>query len=150
MISCDANILICALSDKLEHHKRARKFLGDQISNIEFALSELVLMELYVLLRNPLLVTNPMSAEKACGLISDLRRNPKWTILKGTSDVSEHVWKVASTPQFPRRAIYDARIAYSLAAEGVTTFATNNVKDFRRFGVLDLFDPLSASDEREN
>lgn len=45
-------------------------------------------------------------------------------------------------PTFPRRAIFDARLAYTLAAEGVTRFATRNVRDFQRFGAFEVFDPL--------
>ena len=73
--------------------------------------------------------------------IQAYRENKYWRIDKGTRDVSEEIWRAASGADFPRRAIFDARIAYSLAAFGVKRFATRNVGDFERFGVLEAFDP---------
>ncbi len=85
---------------------------------------------------------SPLPPGDAVDLIMELRANPYWTILPTTQDVSTKVWAVARQPQFPRRAIFDARLAHSLAAEGVKMFATRNVTDFQRFGLFDVFDPI--------
>jgi predicted nucleic acid-binding protein len=134
--------LVHAFDPTSEHYDKAHEFLVKNLRNRNFALSEFVLQEFYLLLRNQTVFVRPLGAPQAAAQIQELRANPYWTVLKGTTDVSEQIWSVAKTPQFPRRAIFDARIAYSLAAEGVTRFATNNLKDFGRFEVMELFNPL--------
>ena len=143
MTSCDTNILLYAHNPRMPERVAALGFLNNRKDDPDFAISEFVLVEFYNLLRNPAVLPSPFSALAAVAKIEELRANPHWTILKGAADVSDQVWRVAATPDFPRRAIFDARLAYSLAAEGVTRFATRNVADFRRFGAFEVFDPLA-------
>lgn len=143
MLSCDTNILLYAYNQKASEHTKAIEFITENLANSEFAISELALIEYYVLLRNPAVSTNPLSAQQAVSVIKTVRANPNWTVLKATTDVSEDVWRAASKSDFPRRAIFDARLAYSLAADGVKRFATRNVADFQRFGLFEVFDPIS-------
>ena len=142
MTSCDTNILVYAYNEMAPEHGAAFRFLASHLQDDRFALSELVLIEFYVLIRNPAIFPDPASASRAVSVIQELRSNPFWTILKGTVDVSDPMWAAAASRSFPRRGIFDARLAYSLAAEGVTRFATRNVSDFEGFGVFEVFDPL--------
>jgi len=146
MISCDTNILVYALNSSAPEHSRASRFIAKHLVNREFVLSEFVLFELYVLLRNPKVFMRPLIAHEAVEQIIELKSNPYWTIVKGTNDVSDFVWTVAALDAFPRRAIFDARLAFSLWQEGVTLFATRNVSDFTRFEVFEVFDPISEPD----
>ena len=142
MTSCDTNVLVYAYNVSAPEHDRAVRFLTSHLRDREFALSELILVELYVLIRNPVIFPKALSSTEAATVIEELRSNPFWTILKAATDVSERVWAASAAKDFPRRAIFDARIAYSLAAEGVTSFATRNTEDFRRFGTFEVFDPI--------
>lgn len=144
MLSCDTNILLYAYNQSAPEHKQSIDFITKNLTNSEFAISELALMEYYVLLRNPAVTKAPLSAQQAVSVIKTVRANPNWTVLKGTTDVSDDVWRAASKNDFPRRAIFDARLAYSLAAQGVKRFATRNVADFQRFGLFEVFDPISS------
>lgn len=150
MTSCDTNILAYAHNAAAPEHPKALAFLTAHLEDPDFALSELVLFEFYNLVRNPAVFPKPLSAPKAVQTVAELRANPYWTILKATTDVSDAIWTVAATPQFPRRAIFDARLAYSLAAEGVTRFATRNVTDFSRFNAFESFNPLAEGDGQPN
>ena len=58
--------------------------------------------------------------------------------------LAEPLWRAAASPQFPRRRIYDARLALTLRHHGVTEFATANVKDFEGFGFTRVWNPLAA------
>jgi toxin-antitoxin system PIN domain toxin len=145
MISIDTNIFLYAIDSKSDAHDKAFEFVSSHLTNESVLISEFVLMEIYVLLRNPALFKVPLSAQLAAESIAQLRTNPHWTISKGTIDVSEQVWREAGKAQFPRRAIFDARLAHSLAAEGVKRFATRNVADFERFSLFEVFDPLLFS-----
>ena len=66
--------------------------------------------------------------------------------------VSDEISVVATTlghPQpFARRRVYDARLALSLRRQGVTEFATANVKDFEGFGLARVWNPLERSSRR--
>ncbi|CAN5519569.1 type II toxin-antitoxin system VapC family toxin [soil metagenome] len=142
MTSVDTNILVYAHNVAAPEHPKALAFLTAHLEGRDFALSKLILLEFYNLLRNPAVFPRPLSATDAVETIQNLRNNPYWTILKATTDVSDAIWTVAADPSIGRRAIFDARIAYSLAAEGVKRFATRNVTDFDRFATFVSFDPL--------
>ena len=143
MTSCDTNILVYAYNEDAPEHPRARSFLLDHLKDSDFAISEFALVEFYNLLRNPRIFPRALSSSAAVDLVQELRHNVYWRRIDGGTDVSEKVWRVAGTRDFPRRAVFDARIAYSLASEGVTRFATRNVGDFARFDVFETFDPIA-------
>ena len=68
MISCDTNILFAAFEMSRPGHAVARRFLEAQGESPDFALCELSLLELYVLLRNPATARRPLDATQAAGL----------------------------------------------------------------------------------
>ena len=144
MISCDTNILFPALEKSRPEHASARAFLESVSDDPEFALCELVLIELYVLLRNPAVATRPLSAESAVGLIQSLRSNPKWDILDypgAAAGTMDELWKLAGQPGFARRRIIDARLALTLRHHGITEFATAKEKDLADFGFKRVWNP---------
>ena len=142
MIAFDTNVLFPALEPSHPDHRRARAFL-DALGG-EVALSELVLMELYVLVRNPALVRRPLGAAAAVKLIRHLRSHPRWRLLDAPEGVMAEVWEKAAAPGFGRRRIYDARLAVSLLRQGVDELATRNVRDFWGLGFARVFDPLAG------
>jgi len=145
MISCDTNILFVALEVSQPGHLTARRFLEAHQNDPEFALSELSLMELYVLLRNPATARRPLPAAEAVALVQRLRQNPRWDVLDypgPSAGIMGELWQLASTADFARRRVFDARLALTLRHHGVTEFATNNLKDFQEFGFDRVWDPL--------
>ena len=106
---------------------------------------ELVLMELYVLVRNPAIAARPLGAAQAVALIETLRTNPRWRLLDAPDGIMAMIWKKAAEPGFGRRRIFDARIGVSLVRQGVTEFATRNVSDFQGLGFARVFDPLAQT-----
>ncbi len=146
MLSCDTNLLFWALEVSRPEHSAARAFLDGQTANPDFTICELVLTELYVLLRNPATAPVPLDPPNAVGIIQSLRTNPHWRLLDyhGTgSGLMDSLWARAATPQFARRRIYDARLALTLRHHGVTEFATANVKDFEGFGFTRVWNPIA-------
>jgi len=133
------------MNEDAAEYERTNAFLAANLRNKNFAVSELVFLELYVSLRNPAIFPRPLSAAKAAGVIQALRSNPHWKILNSRSDTWDQVWSVASQTDFPRHAIFDPRLAYSLAADGVTQFATRNLRDFHRFNTFEVFDPTESA-----
>lgn len=146
MTSCGTNILFVALASGCPGHRQARAFLEERSDDPEFSLSELVLVELYVLLRNPVIPQRPLSPEEAVGIVQSLRSNPRWDILDypgPAARVMDAVRERAAAPGFARRRIFDARLALTLRHHGVTSFATANEKDFAGFGFERLWNPLA-------
>lgn len=151
MTSCDTNVLFVALESSRPGHARARQFLDGHRDDSEFALCELVLMELYVLLRNPVVARHPLSAEAAASLIGELRRNPRWDLLDypgPEAGIMGQLWERASGAGFPRRQVFDLRLGLTLRHHGVTEFATANGKDFQDLGFRKVWNPLDAPDDQ--
>ena len=75
MLSADTNIFIHAADPDSPLHSQARDFFQflDQ-KNEEFVLCELVLVELYMLLRNPAVFAKPYTASEAAGYCSSLKQ----------------------------------------------------------------------------
>jgi predicted nucleic acid-binding protein len=111
----------------------------------DVVISELVLVELYTLLRNPVVVEHPLSGRDAVAVIDKYRRHPRWR-LEGfppdSSRLHEALWGLAAGARFGRRRIFDARLALSLLQHGVRDFATANVRDFEGFGFRRVWCPL--------
>ena len=142
MISFDTNILLAALEASSDDHQVARQFLEGHQNDPSVAVCELVLLELYTLLRNPKVCERPLSSGYAATIIQAFRHHPNWRLLDYASAVSEDLWAhAAKSPA--RLRIYDIRLALTLRHHGVTDFATRNVKDFQGFGFKKVWDPLA-------
>jgi len=145
MTSCDTNILFVALEATRPGHLRARAFLDSHRDNRSFVICELVLLELYLLLRNPTICHRPLGAPEAVGVIRQLTANPAWMLVDYPGPehaLSMRLWELAAAPDFPGRRIIDARLALALRHHGVTEFATANPRDFQGFGFRRVWDPL--------
>ncbi len=142
MISCDTNILYYAVNSSCPESIKARSFLEENADNSDFAICELNLMELYVLLRNPKMNSKPASAEKAVGIVRKFRCNPSWRVIDYPGALMEAIWMEAARHALPYRAIFDIRLALTLLHHGVEEFATRNVKDFKTFPFRKIWDPM--------
>jgi len=145
MIGIDTNLLLYARLSGNPFHEQARDFLDGLADSPEVAISELVLVEFYLALRNPAIIDAPLSAAEAVEECQLFRRHPHWLLVEN-AEVMEQVWDLASNRNFARRRIIDARLAKTLIAFGVTEFATTNVRDFEEFGFSKVWNPLSSMD----
>lgn len=148
MLSIDANILLYAYSEAAPEHDRALAFITAQSRNKNVALSEFVLTEFYLLLRNPAVLKKPLSAQDAVQVIQSYRQHPVWKTLgfpPTSREIHTDLWNQAATPGIARRRIYDTRTALCLRAYGVTEFATANIKDFEGFGFKKVWNPVTTS-----
>ena len=141
MISVDTNILLYAQNKDYSEHRAAYDFISEIGQQDRVVICELVLVELYVLLRNPAVIKKPLTSSQAAETCDHYRQNPKWRLVEN-APVMDAVWQKANTPQFPRRKIFDTRIALTLIYHGVTELATANTKDFQDFGLQRVWNPL--------
>ena len=104
-------------------------------------LAEQVLFEYYRLLRNPAVLEAPLSAPEALARARFFREEA------GCEHCGYDLacWDAAADwlarPAFPARRTFDAVLAATLHANGVTRFFTRNAKDFAGFGWFELVDP---------
>ena len=145
MKSLDTNLLFIACNARAEGHVLCRDLLLDWSAREDVVICELVLVELYNLLRNSTLMKgNELSAEDAVRVIRRFRRHPRWRLVEN-APVMDAVWELARERNFPRRRIFDARIALTLLHHGTTEFATANLKDFQAFPFQHVWNPLDLS-----
>ena len=145
MLALDANILLYAINTASPFHGRAKSFVESLGSRQDVAISEFSLVEFYVLLRNPAVLTSPLRASEGVEVVQTYRHHPHWNLLgfdPDSSGLHDELWPLAAPEAFARRRIYDARLALSLRRQGVTEFATANVKDFQGFGLARVWNPL--------
>ena len=144
MLSCDTNILFAASCPDDPKHAAARAFLEAHADDENFVVAEQTLVELYCLLRNPVLQKNPLSAGDATAVISSYRGNPAWAVvdIPASPDVMNAVWRRASSRNFARRRIHDVRLAKTLKYWKVDEFHTRNTRDFADAGFRVLSNPL--------
>ena len=148
MISFDTNLLLYSLNRDCAEYGDARAFFTSLPTGAgAVAICELVLVELYVLLRNPAVVKNPLNAPDAAALIQTFRCHPVWRLIDypgNTPAITEGIWRLAAQPGVGRRVIFDARLALTLRHHGVTEFATRNEAHFGGFGFARVWNPLPA------
>jgi uncharacterized protein len=146
IISVDTNLLFFAFAEDRPEHSSTTVFINSLLDREEVLLSELILVELYRLLRNPAVVSKPLSASEGTEVIQIWRQHPRWKIIgfpPHSRELHDRLWKVAAGSAFGYRRIYDARLALTLLQYGVTEFATVNVKDFKEFGFRRVWNPLA-------
>jgi len=145
MRSIDANLLFYAFNADAPQHAASADFIDTQSQREDVLLSEFILTEFYVLLRNPALLTKPLTSADAVEVIQTYRRHPLWQIAgipNKSRELHDSLWEAAAQSQFARRRIYDARTALSLISLGIEEFATANTKDFQDFGFKRVWNPL--------
>ncbi len=139
--SFDPNIAVYACNDGCPEQEAAVKFLGSLALRQDVAVSEFMLVELYLKLRNAKIFGDPMSAPEAAAVCQGFRSNTNWELIGEGPDMDE-VWKQAAKKDFAVRRIVDLRLGLSLLQHGVSEFATANVKDFEKIGFNRVWNPL--------
>ena len=142
MLSIDTNILLYAQNADCSEYARASGFLTEWTGRSDVVLCELVLVELYILLRNPAVVARPLGAKAAAVVCQAYRKHPRWRLVEN-APVMAQVWKLAAGESFARRRIIDVRLARTLQHHGVTTLATVNARDFAGLGFARVWNPLA-------
>lgn len=143
MLTADTNLFIHAADPDSPQHQKARRFFAElEPQEEEFVVCELVLVELYMQLRNGAIFVKPYSAREAAAHCLALKQNPLWRCVDYDAQVSPTLWQWAADTKSGFRQIIDARLALTLRHHGVTKLATVNVKDFKSFDFERVWNPL--------
>ena len=144
MISADTNIFIHAFDVRSPRNTAARDFLERQSGNANFVVCELVLVELYMALRNPSVFERPMNAGESAKVCTGLCASNGWQLVDYHHAIRKNLWRMAEDDATAFRQIIDARLGLVLKFNGVEEFATVNVKHFRAVNFNRLWNPLMA------
>jgi hypothetical protein len=90
---------------------------------------------------------HPLDAEEAVEVIQTYRDHPRWRLLGFTVEsrpLHDALWQKARRKDFAFRRLYDARSALTMTSQGVTEFATVNVKAYEGLGFRKVWNPLAA------
>lgn len=143
MLTADTNLFIHAADPDSPLHEPAQNFFSNMAQGQEeFVLCELILVELYMQLRNPAIFVKPYTAKESATYCLALKQNPLWRCIDYDPLISAKLWNWAIATRAGFRQIIDARIAFTLLHNGVTRFATANVKHFSGFGFVEVWNPL--------
>lgn len=143
IFSADTNLFLYAANPDSPHHEAAQRFFVTEAGGEQrFVLCGLVLVEIYMQLRNPAVFKRPRSAGEAAAFCQTLRANPAWESVDYEPEVAKPLWQWAANTTAGFRHIIDARLAYTLRHHGVTHFATANLNHFGGFGFEKVWNPL--------
>ena len=148
MLSIDANLLLYAFNNASPCHDESRVWLTSIQGDEDVAISELILAEFYGLLRNPAVLKHPLPADEAVEVIQTYRTHPRWRLIGFPTEsrpLHDTLWQKARAKDFAFRKLYDTRSALTMTAQGVTEFATVNVKDFEGLGFRKVWNPLEPA-----
>ena len=145
MLSMDTNILLYSYNEASPWHDAAYAWMSSIQQNEDVAISEFILAEFYGLLRNPSVLKHPLTAEEAVEVIQTYRNHPRWRLIGFPTEsrpLHDALWQKATAKTFAFRKLYDTRSALSMIAQGVTEFATVNLKDFEGVGFRRVWSPI--------
>jgi len=144
--SIDTNILLYAINRDCPEHGAAiglvRRALAEPSSWI---VADQVWFELYRLLRNPSVLSAPLSAADAAETIEWYRRRSGWLTCAWDPDLMPRLSAVWRRDAFSARITFDAVLAVTLKAHGVRTLYTRNTRDFQTLEMFEVRDPIDVS-----
>lgn len=145
ILSADTDLFLYAANPDSPHHAAARKFFEEHTEGHDrFLLCGLVLVELYMQLRNPAVFPKPRSAAQASAFCRTLRSHPKWEYGDYEPEVGAKLWDWAAFTTKEFHQTLDARLALTLRHHGVTHFATANPDHFQGFGFEKVWNPAAG------
>jgi len=109
----------------------------------EWILADQVLFEYYRLVRNPAVLSRPLSAGEAARRLKFFREELGCLHCCYESRLFEELAELLGAASFAPARTFDAVLAVTLRSHGVDTFYTRNAKDFEPFGWFTVIDPFA-------
>jgi predicted nucleic acid-binding protein len=143
MKSLDTNILLYAADEDCSEHAAALRLLNEALAAPQqWMLADQVLFELYAGLRHPRVFARPLSAAEAVKRVAFLRDRSGLSFCCHELSAWATIRDALAMRSFPRHRTYDLVLAVALRRNGVDTFYTRNVTDFRNAGFDAVINPI--------
>jgi len=142
--SLDTNILLYAAKEDCAEHQSCRSLLEEAIAKTDlWIIADQVFLELYKALRNPKVLSNPLTAPEAATHIRILREELGVLHCCYTSECWSLLIANLERSDFPYQRTHDAVLASTLIHHGVKVFYTRNTKDFQNVGFEQVINPVN-------
>lgn len=143
MQSLDTNILLYAINRDCAEHEPCRALVATALDRPnDWVIADQVWFELYRLLRHPRVLHRPLDAQTAAKTVQWYREQSGWQPCAWSPSQMPRLHAQWANPDFPARRTFDAVLALTLRANGVTRFYTRNVRDFTGAGFAEVVDPV--------
>ena len=141
--SLDTNILLYATNEDAPEHEVCKDFFRQIIEDpAEWVIADQVYLELYRPLRNPRVMSNPLSAKPAAKHVAILRYEMGISHCGYASECWKGLIRRLGADDFPYKRTPDAVLAAALLSYGVKIFYTRNTKDFEASGFESVINPV--------
>ena len=143
MKSLDTNILLYSINSDCPEYLLCRQLVDKALQEKEsWIVADQVWFELYRLLRNPVVLQNPLTASQAAETIDWYREKSGWLKCAWEPDMMKELYSHWKEEPFAARKSLDAILAVTLKAHGVKKFYTRNNNDFDNFKFFTVINPL--------
>ena len=148
MQSLDTNILLYAINRDCAEHEQCRALVAKALEHPQqWVVADQVWFELYRLLRHPVVLKRPLNASTAADTVAWYRDRSGWASCAWSPTQMGRLDTIWRDDDFPARRAFDAVLALTLRANGVTRFYTRNVRDFAVAGFAEVIDPIRSTHE---
>lgn len=145
MHSLDTNVLFNAINRDAPDHTPCRHVVEHALETPgDWVIADQVWFELYRLLRHERLLARPLSAPESAETVAWYRDRSGWRSCAWSPGLMHRLKPVWSEEAFAPRRTFDAVLAVTLLANGVTTLYTRNTKDFAGAGFAVVRDPVTV------
>lgn len=144
MNSIDTNLLLYALDATSPAHEESFAVYQRLYEEADaWVLADQTLFELYRALRNSKILERPLSHRKAVAQIEEIRTQSQTHHVAYEASLWPNVLQLLDKSARRKGVlVFDAVLAVTLQANGVTRFYTRNCKDFDAFDLFEVVDPL--------
>lgn len=143
--SLDTNVLLYAAKEDCAEHQSCRALLEQAVAQADlWIIADQVFLELYKALRNPKVLSVPLTAPDAASHIRTLREELGVMHCCYTSECWTSLVTNLEKVDFPYQRTHDAVLAATLIHHGVKTFYTRNTKDFQHVGFDQVINPVDC------
>lgn len=136
----DSNILVYAINTLSPKHIKAKAFLQSEQNNLVVAHQNI--LESLRILTHPKF-SDPMSVEKALKALNNIAENLR--VIHANNSTYYLVLELIKKYHLKSDQVFDAYLAATALSNGIDTIVTDNVKDFKKFKEIKIFNPFSEN-----
>ena len=138
----DANVLVYAFYDQVEHHTACRALLERaQNGVVGLCVAPQVLAEFYAVITDSRRVTDPFEPNEALDAIDQIVAMPGMTLLTTPADLVVRWTTLARQHSVTRGAIFDLQLVAAMLGNEVRRIYTFDTEDFERFSEIEVLTP---------
>lgn len=133
----DSNILVYAINTLSPKHSKAKAYLQSDQNNLVVAHQNI--LESLRILTHPKF-SNPMSVTKALKALNNIVGNLR--VIHANNSTYYLVLELIKKYHLKSDIVFDAYLTSTALSNGVDSIATDNIKDFKKFKGMKVFNPF--------